>query len=297
MKARHLTAVLAPLLLAACGGSTSTSKLTVLLKDAPANLTAAVVTISEIDLVGSDGSIVLSPSSATTTVNLLSLANDTATRVKDAVIPAGTYSQLRFVITGGYVEVPQAGGGSIIYASSPTYPGLPEGAVVGGTLQMPSYAQSGLKIDLNGLSVGTAAKVVLVDFDVAQSFGQQAGNSGMWVMHPVCTATEVQLTGTVNVTLQLGTGVVLPGTATLASFSAVLKDTNGTPKTVPLAAAGNGTFGASFVYLLPGDYTLDFDANGVVSTFTTSPPVPAPVTVISGQATSASFDVISVTTH
>ena len=287
MKARHLTAVLAPLLLAACGSSQGTSKLTVLLKDAPANLSAAVVTISEIDLVGSDGPIVLSTTAVTT--DLLTLANDTATLIQDAVIPTGTYAQLRFVITGGYVAVPQAGGGDLIYASSPTYPGLPEGAVVAGALQMPSYAQSGLKIDLRNLVVGTAAKVVLVDFDVAQSFGQQAGMSGMWVMHPVCIATEVELTGTLNVTLQLGPEVVLPGTATLASFSAVLTDANGSPKTVPLAAAGNGTFGASFVYLLPGDYTLDFDANGVVSTLTTSPPVPAPVAVTSGQATTAAF--------
>ena len=289
MKARHITAVLAPMLLIACSSNQDTSKLTVLLKDAPANLSAAVVTISEIDLVGSDGPIVLSTTAVTT--NLLTLANDTATLVKDAVIPSGTYSQLRFVITGGYVEVPQAGGGGVIYASSPTYEGLPEGATVGGTLQMPSYAQSGLKVDLGGLSVGTGAKVVLVDFDVAQSFGQQAGGSGMWVMHPVCTATEVELTGTLNVSLRLGTGVTLPASSTLAGVSAVLTGSGVSPKTLPLADAGGGTFSASFVYLVPGDYTLDFDASGVVSTFTTSPGVPANVTVTSGQATSAAFTV------
>ena len=291
---RQLIAVLAPLLLVACGGSQGTSKLTVLLKDAPANLTAAVVTISEVDLVGSGGSIMLSPASVTTTVDLLSLANDTATLVKDAVIPTGTYSQLRFVITGGYIEVPQVGGGTIIYASSPTYEGLPPGAVVGGTLQMPSFAQSGLKIDLGGLGVGTDAKVVLVDFDVSQSFGQQAGNSGMWVMHPVCTATQVQLTGTLNVSLRLGNGVTLPGSSTLAQISAVLTPSGGSPKTLPLADAGGGNFAASFVYLFPGDYTLDFDPNGVVSSFTTTPPVPAPVAITSGQATAASFTVTAV---
>jgi hypothetical protein len=214
--------------------------------------------------------------------------------VKDAVVPTGTYSQLRFVITGGYIEVPQPGGGTIVYASSPTYEGLPEGAVVGGTLQMPSYAQSGLKIDLGSLNVGTNAKVVVVDFDVAQSFGHVAGGSGMWVMHPVCTATEIQLTGTLNVSLRLGTGVTLPGSSTLAKFSAVLTSSGGSPKTLPLADAGGGTFGVSFLYLAPGAYTLDFDPNGVVSTFTTTPPVPASVTVTSGQATAASFTVTSV---
>lgn len=293
MKARtYLIAVLASMLVAACAGQgQGTSKLSVLLKDAPASFTAAVVTISEIDLVGSDGPIVLSTTAVTT--NLLSLANDTATLVQDAVVPTGTYGQLRFVITGGYIEVPQPGGGTIIYATSPTYPGLPEGATVGGDLVMPSYAQSGLKVDLRNLSVGTAAKVILVDFDVSQSFGQVAGMSGSWVMHPVVTATDVQLTGTLAVSLQLGAGVTLPGSATLAKFSAVVTPSGGSPKTLPLADAGGGTFAASFVYLLPGSYSVDFDPNGVVTSFTTSPPVPASATVDSGQATSASFTLTS----
>jgi hypothetical protein len=31
--------------------------------------------------------------------------------------------------------------------------------------------------------------LILVDFDASQSFGQAAGNSGQWVMHPVVQAT------------------------------------------------------------------------------------------------------------
>src|SRR5512141_1829104 len=114
--------------LTACGGAQSGSQpgtgsaaqgngFTVLLKDAPANFNAAVVTISEIDLVGSD-TVVLSTTAVTT--DLLKLSNDTATLVKDAVVPPGHYTQLRFVITGGYVDV-----GGQIYASSPDYAGLP----------------------------------------------------------------------------------------------------------------------------------------------------------------------------
>ena len=57
--------------------------------------------------------------------------------MNDAVVPPGTYTQLRFVITGGYIDV-----GGVIYASSPDYEGLPE-ATVGGKLQMPSYAPPG----------------------------------------------------------------------------------------------------------------------------------------------------------
>ncbi len=283
-------AVLAPALLLACSGQ-DTGKISVQLTDAPGDFKAAVVTITEIALVGSGGTIVLSNAKVTT--NLLSLANDTAKLVDQAVVPSGSYGQLRFVITGGYVEVEQPDGGSVIYASSPSYEGLPDGAVVGGTLKMPSYAESGLKVDLRGgLDVGTDAKVLLVDFDVAQSFGHDAGDSGSWVMHPVMTAIQLELSGTLNVAVKLGAGVVLPGTTTLAQLSAVLTNAGGSAETLPLTDAGGGTFAASFRYLVPGDYSLDFTASGLTS-FVMDPAVPTTVTVASGQATAASFTVTS----
>ncbi|BDG01407.1 DUF4382 domain-containing protein [Anaeromyxobacter oryzae] len=282
-------AALALAALGGCGGSAQTGKISVLLKDAPAAFSAAVVTITEVDLVGSGGTTVLSTTKTTT--DLLKLANDTALLVDGAVVPVGTYSQLRFVITGGYVEV-----GGVLYASSPTYEGLPEGAVVGGTLRMPSFAESGLKIDLpaGAATVGTAAKVVLVDFDVSQSFGQDAGASGAWVMHPVVQATELQLTGDVATTLALAPGVTLPAGKTLADFEAVLTPgAGGDGTTVPLAADASGVYGVTFKYLLPGAYTLTFSGPSGV-TFATSPAVPATVTVSSGQVTAAPFLVTSV---
>jgi uncharacterized protein DUF4382 len=286
---RHSIAVLVPTLLLACGGQ-GTGRISVLLTDAPADFKAAVVTITEIDLVGSGGTTVLSNTKVTT--NLLTLANDTAQLVDSAVVPSGTYTQLRFVITGGYVEVVQPDGSSIIYASSPDYEGLPEGAVVGGTLRMPSYAESGLKVDLGNLTVGTDSKVVLVDFDVSQSFGHVAGASGAWVMHPVMTATELQFSGTLDVTLKLGAGVTLPTGVTLGQFNAVLTNSGGSAKTLALTDMGGGVFGASFKFLIPGSYTLNFTAPGTL-TFTTSPAIPASVTVASGQETAADFVVTS----
>jgi hypothetical protein len=52
---------------------------------------------------------------------------------------------------------------------------------------MPSFAQSGLKVNLPSdlFTVGADPVWVLVDFDVSQSFGRAAGGSGMWVMSPV----------------------------------------------------------------------------------------------------------------
>lgn len=274
---------------AGCSSSSGEANITVLLTDAPATLKAAVVTITEIDLEGPAGVTVLS--TAKTTTNLLTLAATAATLVNATPIEPGTYEQLRFVITGGYVAVDDGAGGTQIFASSPTYEGLPSGATVAGTLKMPSYAESGLKIDLPGgaLTVGIESKVLLVDFNVEQSFGHGSGGSGSWVMHPVVTATDVTLSGTLNVKLALGAGVALPVVnmhqVTLADFSAVLTF-NGVSKTVALVAGG-GTFGASFKFLAPGAYTVTLTAAGV--TFTTSPSVPTTVNVLSGQATEVDF--------
>jgi hypothetical protein len=285
------------LLLLGCGGGDRAAggggRGTVLLKDAPAasGVRAAVVTIAEVDLVGEQGNVVLRSTPVTT--DLLTLANDVATLVDGAVVPAGTYSQLRFVITGGYLDVD-----GTIFASSPDYAGLPPEATVGGVLRMPSYAESGLKVLLpaGGLEVGTDARIVLVDFDVAQSFGHEAGHSGAWVMHPVVKATEVQLTGELEVTLALGPGVALPAPLTLADFSAVVTPSaGGDAVAAPLVDRGGGTFGASYAYLLPGDYTVTFLPPAAITAFSTDPAVPATVTVVSGQETTASFLLLSAT--
>jgi hypothetical protein len=266
---------------------------TVLLKDAPADFNAAVVTISKIELVGAD-TVVLSTTAVTT--DLLKLSNDTATLVKDAVVPPGHYTQLRFVITGGYIDV-----GGKIYASSPDYAGLPAESTVAGKLQMPSYAHSGLKIDLpaGGLDLGTSQKIVVVDFDVSQSFGHQAGGSGMWVMHPVCKATDIVMTGTLAVTLDLGRSgegtLQLPEGLALGDFSAVLTPAAGGDQvTVPFAADTAGAFGVVFKYLAPGDYLLTLKAPQSVASFTTAPPVPVTVTILSDHVTAQTLSLTEV---
>jgi hypothetical protein len=59
-----------------------------------------------------------------------------------------------------------------------------------GPLQAPSWAQSGLKVTMadNALVLTGAEKIVMVDFDVSQSFGHEANG---WVMHPVVTGADV----------------------------------------------------------------------------------------------------------
>ena len=202
MRTLHSLALtaLAAASLASCSDSTApeAGRLSILLTDAPGDVRTAVVTISQIYLQRSDdeeappqsGRVVLREDDVT--VDLLTLADEMMSLVDDVEIPGGRYGQLRFVITGGYIEVEQADGSLKLYASSPDYAGIPDDKEAHGTLLMPSFAQSGLKVNLpGGLFVDGDAQTLLVDFVVSESFGHQAGASGSWVMHPVIQATEV----------------------------------------------------------------------------------------------------------
>ena len=271
-------------------------RITVLLKDAPGDVKTAVVTIAQVYLQPGEGEndarVVLSDAPVTT--DLLKLADFTETLVKDLTIPAGTYAQLRFVITGGYIEVENADGSTSIFASSPTYAGLPSGAKVGGTLQMPSFAQSGLKVKLpeGGVEIDGVQKVVVVDFDVSQSFGKEAGNSGKWVMKPSIKATTFGSVGSLKVTLAKGAGLVLPNinnaAITLGQFKAVLSAAGGSKKELALTDANSdGVFEADFTDVLSGAYSLDFKAPSDSVQFTTTPGRPITVQVGSVAMTQA----------
>jgi len=285
---------------ASCGGSTTAGgapRFSVRLTDAPGDVKAAVVTISEIDLQGTHGTTVLTQTPVTT--DLTKLAGSTADLVTQAVVPPGTYAQLRFVITGAYIEVDNGDGTSSIYASSTDYAGLPSGAHVTGPLQMPSFGQSGLKVNLPSAdaTLTQGEKIVLVDFDVSQSFGHAAGQSGQWVMHPVVTASDFETTGGLTVSVTLDPSVTMPtvnnAPLTLGDFDAVITASDNSTHQVALTDSGNGTFTAAFPFLAPGDYSLTFTAPSGV-TFTMNPTVPVTEHVASGQATTAAFTVTAV---
>ena len=199
------------ILLAAVAGCSETTavndnaRFSVYLKDAPGDVVQAVVTIDRVYLQGGTdavdedstassgadqgaqdaarGRVVLTDEDVT--VDLLTLVDEPMALLQNVAVPTGRYAGLRIVVSGGFVEVENADGTTSIYASSPDYAGLPDGAVVAGTLRMPSFRTSGLKIQFPGaLEISDAAEAVLIDFDVKQSFGKAAGNSGAWVMTP-----------------------------------------------------------------------------------------------------------------
>ncbi len=265
---KAFTAVVLALVLplAACDDGSRVSadvgRVSLLLTDAAGEFEEAVVTISKVYLQGDGGEVVLMDSEVTT--DLLTLANDVATLAEDVVVPAGTYNQLRFVIDGGYAVVVEDGGTSV-YATA-DYAHVPDGREVEGELHCPSCSASGLKVDLpGGLRVDGDEKVLLIDFDVAQSFGRQAGNSGRWVMNPLIKATELSLSGSVVATLELADTVTLPTLGgeqiTLGDFTATLTNADDSEETLAFTDAdGDGIYEVEFRYLIPGAYTLDISA-------------------------------------
>jgi predicted small secreted protein len=301
----HAVLVLALTLLpAACDGDsgvgTDTGKVSILLTDAAGDFRSAVVTIAEVSLQGDGGTTVLMDEEVTT--DLLTLANDVATLVEEAPVPAGRYTQLRFLITGGYIEVEDEDGSTRIYAS-PDYEHVPAGATVAGTLHMPSYGTSGLKVNLpgGGINVDGEERVLLVDFDVSQSFGREAGNSGRWVMTPVVKATAFELSGSVVASVQLADTVELPEIGgeplTLGAFKARLTNEAGGVEELDLADAdGDGVFEAEFRYLIPGKFTLELVAPEGIAV-ATDVDLPLEVEVGSGEKETVAITVTAVATE
>lgn len=303
-RARRALLLLAAAALTACGDSTGgdTGRISIKLTDAPGDVRAAVVTIEQVYLQGSDdendaGARVILRDTPVT-VDLLELRDTIADLVEDAVVPSGTYHQLRFVISGAYIEVENASGGSSFYATE-GYDALPAGATAAATLKTPSWNASGFKVKLPGdrITIEGDSKVLLVDFDVSRSFFRELGN-GDWIARPNLEATEFVASGTLSVTLARADTVELPringATTSLGAFTAVLSDALGGSETHALADAnGDGVFEADFRFLAPGAYTLDFRAPSDSIVFTTSPARPLAVTVSSGSTASRAVTVTS----
>lgn len=307
-KLMRMTAVLAlaALPFAACDSGTSANDGTVsiLLTDAPGDLQSAIVTISDIYLQGSpttdDPGERVHLLDAPVTTDLLTLANDVDELVSEKLVPAGTYGQLRFVVDGGMIVGENRDGSTSTYATANF--DVPDTVTVDGTLNCPSCAQTGIKVTLeSGLTVNSDARIVLVDFDVSETFGHQAGNSGQWVMHPTLKATQFELTGDLMVSATAADGVTLPTVAgnqvTLGDFQAELKgvdagaDAQG--ERVPFQDDdGDGTFTAVFGLVVPGDYTVSLVVPDSVSVMT-DPAVPVAVSIASNQTSAVDFTVTS----
>lgn len=295
-------ALLTAFAVAACDGGTGgngTSRVSIRLTDAPGDLQQAWVKVDRIYLKGGADSINGGNADLLTTrtdwVDLLTLAGGrTAELVNGATVPAGRYSELRFVVCEAYVVTREGD----VYASRDAV--LPSGVTADGTLQMPSACSSGFKVKFpadSSLNLQGESSIVTVDFDVSQSFGHQAGNSGRWVMHPVLQATSVGFSGGIAGTVAVAQGVALPtcGGAPVA-LTAFVPQATGAGTTYTSAVGADGRYRITVpggTYAMAYAPALSF-ANGD-SLMVTAAATPATATVASGGTTTVDYSVTAAT--
>jgi hypothetical protein len=184
-------------------------RLNVQLTDAPGDVAAAWLKIDRIYLQGGDGPVDLL-TEPTELIEITELVGTAVLLVEDFPLEPGSYGQLRFVIGGGVLE---SDDGTVYVLGDVDHP---DGLEAGGVLQCPSCQQSGIKVTLPGdeLELGDGETTVTLDFDVSQSFGHRAGNSGRWVMRPVIHGTWVEggpaLGPGVRGQVDLAEGVTIP---------------------------------------------------------------------------------------
>jgi len=231
-----------PLAAGACdttstGPAAGNTTVSLYVKDAPGDVANVWVQIDDVVLMSDSGKISLLQA-PTDLIDLTTLQDEAMTLVKDLPVDPGAYHQLRFILGGAVLETSSGEVYSMGGLEAPT------GDPTTGTLQCPSCAQSGIKVSFPGdvtMDEGTA-NGILMDFDVTQSFGHQAGNSGKWVMHPVIhghVAPAGQIEGG-------NTGGTITGTV-------VLDDGNGGP-TIPACDDNPGSL-TEFVPMATGTST------------------------------------------
>lgn len=262
-----------------------TGRVQIALTDAPGDgIRAAFVQVSEVYLQGEGGRVTLRETPVL--VDLLTLSNS-AMILAEADVPTGAYQQLRLVIDGAWVEV-EGEAGFEVYAT----PGFEAaaGGEITGHLKTPSWSASGLKLALpdGRLEVDGDQRVLIVDFDVAESF-QTATGDGDWVMAPIVAVNEIGLTTSIVIEAHVGIGVALDG-----PIQVELIDREGfTEGTLELSDPdGDGTFSATFVYVDPAEGPFSARVLTAGGLELTTAPTTIAIVGASGQTVTYAVDVV-----
>ncbi len=256
------------------------ANLSVYLTDAAGDVEAVWVEILDVTAQGGEGGPVDLLDEPTELILLTDLVNSVHLLAENAGIDPTTFSQLRLVVGDAILQSTE---GKVYVKGDPTLP--PELGEVDeadlGELQCPSCSQSGIKVKIpnDQVVVEEGEAALVLDFDVALSFGHQAGNSGKWVMHPVILATlvvdengdgelldDLGSTNSISGNVALADGVTLPecpaGTprsildfVPTATLDGVL-DGEGQPIVRSGSVAEGGTFQIGF--LSTGSYSMGF---------------------------------------
>ncbi|MBW3552913.1 MAG: DUF4382 domain-containing protein [Gemmatimonadetes bacterium] len=259
-----LTAALAMSGAIACDETTGAggdATLRVLLTDAPTDyISAAWVDIGAVELLSEEGRpITLTTDGTDGLVNLLDLQNAATETLAEAEIEPGTYHQLRLIVESARVQL--ADGFTFTNGSTEK------------DLFVPSGAQTGIKLNLGaadgeedgaGLEIVPGEMVLVLDFDVSQSFVMQgnaespAGIKG-FIFTPTIRVTvndvAASISGAVSTALEGVSVKDLTVTAEPVEGSTLEQFQSGTATAV---TDENGAYTLHF--LVPGTYTVTVTA-------------------------------------
>lgn len=279
--------VLAAALLGGCQtGTSDITSVSVLLKQPPGNVEAAVVTVTRIDLIGPNGPVALLHRPQV--IDLLDPNQAPIGVVNDYAVPAVPYHELRVHVRGMYLAVRNSDGTVTRYAT-PEYVAVPAGTAVDRVLDLGRWAENGQAVSLAGGSLDLRGDqtVLVLELDALRSIGAPVGQAQV-AFEPVITAAELGSMGGIRVTLARpdDSGIPLDG-ATAALFDA--------SRTLIGVADGftdtdsDGVFEAVFGLLSPGTYEV------VVSPPSgwALQPAASSISVALGEATEAHFDFVA----
>jgi hypothetical protein len=276
-------------------------RLTIQLTDAPGDLEDAFIKIKSFILIQSDNPgqgerIEITPS-ISGFIELLGLTGGKVlTVVNQAIVPVGTYSEIRVVLDEAFIRLKDGR----VFATPDV--ALPTGITAVGELKCPSCSQSGFKVKFGpgGLVVDNNS-IIVIDFSAAQSFGHEAGKSGKWIMHPVLrgTATNIPF-GRITGNVTLATNVTIPTCGGQANTFAAFKPTAATA-TDTLVGVTDAAGLYQITSVPPATYTLGHVAditftNGDSLTFAAAA-TPASVTVQPGDSAKANYVISAATCH
>lgn len=234
-KSFFYSALSAAMLFIGCGSDSSVSTNTqngtfkMHLTDAPGDYEAVNVTFAEISA-NIDGEWITVQSNAQT-VNLLEWNNGKSMVLGEADIPAGQYSQVRLIIDN-----------ATVVKDGQTH-----------TLDVPSGAQSGLKLNTNFEVVSGSTYELLLDFDANRSV-VETGASNKFILKPTIRTAPLAITGSISGTVSSTANV--PVALALSGSDTV---------TTTVVDTTSGEFQLAF--LPPGNYTVVVeDTTGATTT-------------------------------
>lgn len=262
------------------GGSSDTGTLKLSLTDSPAcGFDKVFVTVEKVRVhrsasaeesdAGWSEVVLASP----TRVDLLSLNNGTLLPLGQTELPAGTYTQMRLVLS------PNSAANPLANAIQPT-----GGTVV--ALTTPSAQTSGLKANINIVIPAGQVADFAIDFDACKSF-VKAGNSGQYLIKPVLSVIPILSSAGQRIVGYLDASMLGASTQVSVQQSGVPQRT-----TSPEAS------GRFVLYPVPvGTYDLVITASGHANAALTGVPASSTVSTVIGSDSARILTPLSATSH